>query len=156
MKIVKSIFRISFLMMVFTGGFVLGCAGFGVQQDKELTDYVRDFSIEVNVPMEELEKIDVTFFTLKGKAPSGVIGRCFPLTKEIQIDPRYFYSEASEISRKSLIFHEIAHCQCGFGHTNELMKDGCANSLMHESDVPQYCLKKHWDHYMKDLQEICK
>ncbi len=112
----------------------------------------------------------------------GAIGVCFNFgkgKKEIEID-RWFWRGSSGISKKALVFHEAVHCLCGKGHSfhgkrykeakeeetpdtddpKELEKKGyfpdkCALSIMHPKIQPDFCLKAHWNEYLKEMINSC-
>jgi hypothetical protein len=50
--------------------------------------------------------------------------------KEIYIDPDFWYNEASEEQRMSLIFHEFGHCDLGRKHETSLLENGEPRSIM--------------------------
>jgi hypothetical protein len=72
------------------------------------------------------------------------------ITGNIDIDPT-FWGRSSEIEKRALIYHEIAHCLWIRFHRNSLDDDKCPISLMHYT-IPDYlCLQRKWKHYIIEL-----
>jgi hypothetical protein len=116
---------------------------------------------------------------------SRVVGICFNYSqfKEIEIDKDQ-WKYHSEISRKSLLFHELTHCLCGRNHdygngeaypTIEMDEvfdflrkwhfyiprigryvDGCPLSIMYTHVLPDSCLKTHEKDYLSEMFHRCK
>lgn len=152
--------------------------------DEKIKPYVDEFielSAQNNIVFDRKVTIGLT------KIERGdVIGTCYYALgfREIDIDMEFFES-ASEIRKKALIFHELAHCYCKRGHDwaegqdypNGLLmfikriqnnipwclskdnpgylEDGCSSSLMHPIILGTECLQKHWDHYTKEMFDRC-
>ena len=109
-----------------------------------------------------------------------VIGQCREEIgfREIDIDKKY-WEFSSEISRASLVYHELSHCACGRHHdyyiadkvkeygddAKEAIKDpskkdgffddGCPKSVMFPQILSDECVMFHYKHYQKEMFEHC-
>lgn len=125
---------------------------------------------------------DMSFKPLEySEKGSGVIGLCympmppFDPTLKIEIDPKW-WSGASDIMKKQLMYHELAHCVCFEDHKlpteaiwiekllNNMgirtkrrgsLPDGCEDSIMYEYVNSDRCVEKHWDTYVEDVFKSC-
>jgi len=160
MKILMSIVRISILLIFFAFGVIAGCGTVGVQtNDTDLQPYIINFTKDMDLRKEEVRNFSVVFRTLptevNDKVIKKVIGRCHPLTKEIQIDPKFWYTE-TEFRKTSLIYHELTHCVCSqYKHDDTLKEDKCPETLMNSQSTSQKCLNKYWEEYIDELYERC-
>lgn len=55
-------------------------------------------------------------------------------TREIQIDRLFWNSQASELKREWIIFHELGHCILGLGHNDAVDDMGRCVSMMNGVD----------------------
>jgi hypothetical protein len=133
------------------------------ETDATLREYTNEF--------EELtgRNINKIHISIQDKYPwrmpwmpkdSQFIGLCTPLvlstlSSEIVLW-KNFWSTASEIERKLLIYHELGHCECHRFHDNTILPDGCAKSIMNEFLSVGFCAQLHYSDYIVDLQEKCK
>lgn len=88
---------------------------------------------------------------------TGPIGLCITIAnglKEIILDDSFWYNDASEIQRKTLMFHELGHCIFNLQHNHFYLNDGCPGSIMHEYMPHTYCLERHWDYYLNELNSL--
>jgi hypothetical protein len=149
----------------------------------EYRTYFQDFIHDSHGIIKERDLRDVTiqFKSLKfDDKEGGVIGDCVSIAHTvpfvIDLEPRY-WNEASEVSRKALIYHELGHCACGRPHTvekpwdwlNDLFSkigvyavhahrflDGCPDSLMNWLVPERLCLFVHQQEYRKEMFTLCK
>jgi hypothetical protein len=128
---------------------------------------------------------DTLGYTSNVLEEKGTIGQCmipfFETKGKITIDPNY-WEKASEYSKKGLILHEMAHCACSVGHTVEIYElethwlikflhkfgiktardrvhyrdDGCAKSIMFPYIPSNYCIEKHWNEYVEEVNKKCR
>lgn len=155
----------------------------------ELEVYNRQFAESVpGITLQELnEKVPVSFEergwgTFKG----GTIGTCnFPFMGQpgaIRIDPN-FWTQASTLQKKGLMWHELGHCACTLGHSIEIdeldsknwfikflnnigiktnrkahlyFDDGCPRSLMYPRLPSDSCLERHWQKYEDEIKNNCR
>ena len=84
------------------------------------------------------------------------IGQCTTMMwfREVDILKGY-WERASDLSKKTLLFHELGHGYCGRQHNNKLRADGCPESLMNSVAVPDECVKVYYSEYIKELFESC-
>ena len=68
----------------------------------------------------------------------------------IKID-RDYWNKASQYKRINLIFHELGHCVLGRDHVEWKTPNECPPSFMHNSIVSNYCLKKYYKNYLKEM-----
>lgn len=149
-----SIVRVSFLMLLFVVGVLVGCSFVETGQDYALKPYVTKFYGDMGINPKTRDKYAVRFSSLSHQ--NNVIGRCYRGMGIIDIDPAYWYS-ASERRRLSLIYHELAHCVCSLNHTDDIEEHGfCPESIMHSESIPDVCLEIKWDKYIKDLRKECE
>ena len=112
----------------------------------------------------------------------SIIGRCWWLLNgdyEIEIDRNYWYNiRNSALDKQFTIYHELEHCIRYRSHTNRKEKienivdffeeigyriglvskpgflpDGCPISLMHSHSFSWECQNKHYNYYIKEMQE---
>lgn len=89
--------------------------------------------------------------------------------REIDIDKRYWNS-SSELTKKSLVRHEMSHCYCGREHDyaenkeyygNErdkkegFFEDGCPISILYPYVVSDTCMSHHYQEYSKEMFYRC-
>lgn len=105
--------------------------------------------------------------------------------REIFIDYK-FWKKASWSPKTALIYHELAHCYCQRDHDFDegtmypdgslkaiiqsfmakqpidylkpdgYMSDSCPKSIMYPIIISDYCFKKHYPHYVKEMFNRCK
>jgi hypothetical protein len=123
---------------------------------------------------QRIKKLSINFINFEG----STIGRCHWLLNgefEIEID-RTYWERAPFLSRQFLVYHELEHCIRFRMHTHEeiykkniweyiehlaqrmglipekgYFEDGCANSIMHPSDLGGWCHFAHYNDYVKDI-----
>jgi hypothetical protein len=106
----------------------------------------------------------------------NVVGTCLPLpfNQEIEIDRDWWERNPSKFVREQLIFHELGHCILMRPHTEYsdegiiswmekilyqlglieylgYLEDGCPSSTMHPYIIPDVCIHRHREHYIKEL-----
>lgn len=119
--------------------------------EKNLEMYKNEF-----VAMTRFKESDFNYYSIKfGSLIEPTIGMCNTITREIVIDPSFWY-ESSEKRRTALMFHEFGHCLCKLWHDSEKRKDKCPISIMNPSIPSQKCLNRHWPNYVKDFLKRCK
>lgn len=109
----------------------------------------------------------------------STIGTCFGMYRNkslIVIDEEY-WKRASPTSKAFTMYHELGHCACNLQHTQpsqgwyrpfeELMfklglidkkkelPDGCPGSLMHPSDMYEFCMLNNYMYYLEELKRAC-
>ena len=99
------------------------------------------YKIHSNIPINFLKLEDGT---------NGICHTWGTEWKEIHISPD-FWSQASELQKTNLIFHELGHCELSRDHLNKFLSDSCPSSFMYERTISDFCLKKHWGKYIKEL-----
>jgi len=119
----------------------------GTPANDKVDHIVKQFEKDTGV---KVENTLIYFTKLEGKA----VGRCFPAVKIIQLDLE-FYNNASTISKKALVYHELGHCVCNI---MKHAKEGtfCGDSLMTPTMQDDWCYRTKWNLYIKDLKERCK
>ena len=100
--------------------------------------------------------------------------------REIDVD-RTFWKNASDLSKKAMLFHELTHCYCGrehdFGEDKEyksvedlrkenkkgldhegggFFPDNCPTSIMYPMVTYDTCMRYHGEYYMKEMLERCE
>lgn len=126
--------------------------------------------------------VTIGFSTIKPKNKDvSYIGYCSygKNFREIDVDQGY-WEKASELTRRSLIFHELTHCYCTRGHDwgedkqypevgtiqekvqrafwiflPGVMSDGCPKSLMFPHVLGDMCAAKHWPMYEREMFDRC-
>ena len=145
--------------------------------DDRLKPYLFDFLQQVTPEQKEIigqYRMSMGFEDLPGSI-AGVCVGFSPGHREIGID-NSTWEKATELERKALMFHEIAHCLCNRKHNhskgkynndtdeedkvertakNGYFEDGCATSMMHPRMQPDWCVYAHYDHYFAEIFEKC-
>jgi hypothetical protein len=128
---------------------------------------------------EVLRKIDFGFINIEdvyGK-DTATVGFCqyrfFGLKNIIRLD-KEFWNKSNIITKRNLVYHEIAHCLMYLDHSapdgtildwiyrkfieigifkknKAYLDDGCPISLMHPYLVDNYCTAKHNKYYIEEL-----
>lgn len=103
--------------------------------------------------------------------------------REIDLD-NAFWNRSTDISRRSLVFHELTHCLCGRDHTygknvpypdslvskilenidlkvfqasrGGYFRDSCPLSIMHPIIISDECMAHHEAHYLDEMFNSCK
>lgn len=148
--------NILILLTFFGIGFFQGCTttsdipeGY---QDPRLRPYILD---TVSLSKGKWKKEEFNDFRIYFKSRVGsVIGTCYLWANEIVIDPTY-WATAKYYEKISTMIHEIVHCRCKIGHTEEKFEDGCPKSLMHPHSISAYCTEVHLKHYFTEIFERC-
>lgn len=149
------------LLMVFMSSFFIGCSSFAEPHnyvelltiklrpnhvDPELERYVLDFEKEYRVTVN-------IYVGMESNLDNNYIGECWRFEdgyKEVVIEKEW-WNKATILRRRSLVFHELAHCLFGRKHIEGKFKDGCPISLMSKNIESQQCLRRHWNEYKKEL-----
>lgn len=123
------------------------------------------FTHKVNVGFTDINKIRQGFKT---------IGKCNYAWREIDLD-RDSWNQVTEMTKLTLIFHELSHCYCDRGHdygdgksygTSEDRKTGntkeegffsdeCPISLMFPTIVSDECMVSHYSEYISEMFLQC-
>lgn len=72
----------------------------------------------------------------------GIVGYCEG--GAITVDPDW-WALATPTSQDSLIIHELGHCALGWEHDTLTIADGCPESVMYPSVLPDFCAFKYSD-----------
>lgn len=155
-KVTKGILNVGILITVFVLGFLNSCSVVPDRNDSVLDEYVEEFSTYIGTDRQNLSDVTTVFKSTMTEV-STIVGRCYPVTNEVTIDPTYWYERGiGEIQRKSLMFHELVHCHCMEGHDDSMLPDMCPASLMYSKTIQPWCLEEHWDDvYKADLKKKC-
>ncbi len=103
--------------------------------------------------------VDVFEFHYKQKVISGIefreledtaVGTCYFKTDSIAVDPTY-WKYANETERLILILHELGHCDLRRLHIEGKFEDGCPQSLMHPTVIPNQCFERYQEYYITEL-----
>lgn len=119
------------------------------------------------------------------KLDSPAVGVCWTggWFREIDIDPDY-WKEITNLSKQTLLFHELTHCYCGRPHDYGKSKrypeseearlkqaivwiveggerpgfweDGCPVSIMYPVVIDDFCMRAHYGEYMTEMFDRCK
>ena len=119
------------------------------------------FDIDHRIKPYVNEVIKLSKGKLKGTSPVLVknlklnhLGYCYyGAIRHIEIDFKKF-SQYTHKEKLAIIAHEMMHCEYTCGHNNRILKDDCHASLMHKSTQIRDCYEKHWDRYVKEMQEV--
>jgi len=123
--------------------------------DPELMPYVKDFERDYNL---SLEKVTARFYNLDLIMDDrNVVGICeynyHDNTKnKVFIDTKY-WTFASGIHRKMLVYHELGHCVLHRKHRRDKLKNGCPTSLMNPSILKARCFYRNEEYYITELWE---
>ena len=60
----------------------------------------------------------------------------------------------SDYQRKSLLIHELLHCECNKNHIKGRLNDGCPAHILNPRMGNKYCTKKHYMLYLKQVKDI--
>lgn len=119
------------------------------------------FSVDSRIQPYVDEIVELSKDNLDGNIPILVkklknndLGYCYYAgIRYIEIDLNKFL-EYNFKERLAIVAHELMHCEKSCDHNNKLLKDGCHSSLMHSQMQRSGCYEKHWDRYVKEMQEI--
>lgn len=64
----------------------------------------------------------------------------------IRVD-RGFWERSDSASKLALMYHELGHCVCGYGHDKRLLDDGCPASVLSKELPDKTCIDKHRERY---------
>ena len=87
------------------------------------------------------------------KLPTAIAYCYYTAIRYIQVDIKSF-KRYTHKGKLAIIAHEMMHCEKSCDHDNKLLEDGCHSSLMHKEMQDNECYEKHWDRYVKEMQEI--
>ena len=126
---------------------MMGCDNM-VIQNKQLISLASDFSTHYNVSIKNISLNlvpEAPFFEQIGAGyGENVIGVCERngiTVDTVDIDNDYWVN-ATAISRRGLIYHELGHCALNLQHVNTLDSEGCATTYMNATIPDDYCLAK--------------
>jgi hypothetical protein len=114
---------------------------------QEIIEYKQEFKEKI------YEDIGNPHFQFFEGFSSSVIGLCFMGLNKILVK-KSWWDKAKPESRRALIFHEMGHCSCILGHTDD-ENMFCPESLMNSSLPHNWCLKKYKEKYDSDLKKQC-
>ena len=167
-----------FLFVVFQS---MGCSVFVLNHktDEEFKPYIDEFShiIKTSPFVNKIKHVSIIFSDLNPNQETQTLGVCYNMMRKdtfIKIDRPSWY-KYGPLSQQALVFHELGHCICNIPHTTPndsiidkildgilikkreviYLSDGCASSLMYPYAIGSRCLERHWNYYIKDLQEKC-
>jgi len=123
---------------------ILGACGmrFG-QQDEIFTTYIRHFETKMNKTAWFLDVMLVDEIRVKeNNNDIVVVGVCLSGLRVKIL--KEFWENTSEHNRRTVIMHELGHCVMNWGHTNELLPDGCPVSFMNPvlTNITSECYDK--------------
>lgn len=151
-KLVKS--SLIIILMVYAGllGFSLSSQYVEMKPlPSELVDYVNDFHELTGVePHYPVGYGTITF-------SEGAVGVCFnlPGSKYVMFSSKYM-PQLSEIQRKLVVYHELAHCSFNAPHVEGSFKDGCPKSVMNPTAITEACAIRHYVDYMIEVRKMAK
>lgn len=103
---------------------------------------------------------EISHGNLEGTERAGFIpkhdkfaGRCYLVHSEIQINKEY-WGRIPYINKMLLLAHEVAHCEKGCDHTNEVDELGCPESIMHYQTINSVCIKLNLKKYIEEMRTI--
>lgn len=119
------------------------------ETEKVFLNYVKNFE-DVNGKI----KTSIIF----GNLESPRVGVCKKWNnssyREIQID-REYWNNASELSRKQLILHELGHCELNREHEDSFLSDNCPTSVMRSytffNSELSNCFEPNFKYYLEEL-----
>lgn len=127
-------------------------------------------------------KVTIGFREIK---QGNIVGYCTygGYFREIDIDTNY-WNHSTNMTKLTLLFHELTHCYCGRGHDYEkdhnypeteaariaralqwkleggdrpgYFEDGCPFSFMYPVVVDDDCVRKHYAEYTKEMFDRCR
>lgn len=121
------------------------------EREPLLMYYAQEFEKEVGVKIPR--NLHMEFLSRENR----VVGTCLqtPFLNFIKIDPTWYFKGSTPLSRRSVVYHELGHCLCDLDHHNTITKIGCPESLMHESTMGEFCLRRNWSKYIQRLRTEC-
>ena len=147
-------FNFAFLVMI-----IQACATTTTThvQKRDVEAYMRQFMRDMNKPLDDLDGFKIGF-TNKMPSPS-TIGACVPGFKTM-IFRKDYWDNALPLTRKGIVYHEMAHCYCGLNimrHEESWMNlYDCPKTLMNAYQPDYGCLSAFMDVYIDDLKDRCK
>jgi len=148
--------------------------------DKTFEPYIKEYRYLIGQDSysDRFKKLHMNFTDLE----PGILGRCWWLLNgelEIEMDKEWWYSYASFYDRQFVAYHELEHCIRKRMHTNRKeeienivdfweeilymvgiipkpgsLPDGCPASIMHSHSLELHCQVKHYNYYIKEIQEL--
>ena len=112
------------------------------QTDQTFYEYLEELQINVRTPIIFSDQ----------QAPT--VGSCNIWTdgyREIQIDKGYWDS-ATDSQRKTLLLHEIGHCDHGLKHIEGTREDSCPYSVMQMVTFGDPCFDVHYYDYVEEIR----
>lgn len=99
------------------------------------------------------ENLVVEFRKLK---KNHVGGFCYMKKNYVVINTK-FWKRASDLSKESVVFHELGHCVLDRGHVvYDDKKWSCSPSLMGWRGATDRCYRQHYDYYINELFTGCR
>jgi hypothetical protein len=99
-------------------------------------------------------------YNINPRVPIGLKSLVFPIGgecnsfsdggKEIAVDST-FWTNASDLGREQLVFHELGHCIFGRLHNRMTLPDGCPKSIMNPYNFSDACYSAHRTEYLQEL-----
>lgn len=161
---IRAEFRLLFLMSL-TFFVFFGIKGH--ETDKELKPYVKAFIPKPDkyvyrlVDLNTINKPRKFAHEVSGYriANGKVVGLAFWGLDTVWID-KFWWKTAHPFNRVSVLWHEYGHHELGpfvewgldFSHKNNILFDGCPESIMYHRTISPNCLNKHWKMYVKEVK----
>lgn len=156
----------------------------GESEDPEVREFLDEYRrLSKNKGIEYKNIVSIGFSSIN---KANVVGTCSygDGWREITLDIDFWKTE-SLIRKKTIFFHEAAHCYCTRGHDfaygklypdNSLkyvihkiilktsfsyvkpdgyFEDSCPLSVMHPILVEEKCFKDHYEHYIEEMFDRC-
>lgn len=121
-----------------------------VVTDPTFNEYIQEFEYHYG---KSVANVPIAFAELDKKTA----GVCFRMKLDqmvvyayIKIDKSY-WPKMSKLQKKNLIIHELGHCVLQRDHVKSNSVLVCPTSFMHDTVMYDYCLKEHYDEYIKEM-----
>lgn len=113
-----------------------------------LQPYVKEFSELTNREV----KIHLNFENLD----QSTAGICYYrlVGNEISINAER-WAKYTEEQKRFLVFHELSHCVCNTGHTEDSTEQLCSDHYMNPFLQADYCIKENKQKYIQQLKQDC-
>ncbi len=129
-----------------------GAANSPVPQDLLVIPYIQQFFNYYGQDTSQIEIDLVDKFT--NTITNGQVGLCTTgisvKYNTIQLS-RSYWNQASDISKKILLFHELGHCLFNRIHKIDLYPDNCPRSIMFPDVLQESCFLLHQTDLLKEL-----
>lgn len=113
-------------------------------QDSRVAEYVDRFERDF--------KVHVGYITIRFNSTwpqKDVMAFCSGTTVVIM---QSHWETSSELTRESLIYHELGHCVFDLDHDDAQYEDGCSKSIMSTYMDSGWCLTKYRDQLISNLR----